>query len=358
MPKVTQQVSGRVGTPAPVRPDHPLRCRLSRGSPKGPPMRGCFLLLPPPACPAQGRKPEPGAGARGRSKEAAVTGGVPIIRGLGGAGGAARSGGAPGGCQGQQVACAGAPGGQSCGAGAGGRGPPAADGAPGSLPLGSRWSGCARAHLPAGGRGCEGAAPPSLQPPPGSPPGSPPGPRSVLRLRPTAARTARAQGGPGPQDVRKRAPGRRARTKPLSPLPRPSPPRSSPGPPPPPVQGRRGLGKVTLPLPPLRRFLEAAERARTCEVGHGSGEKPGTWSRGEGWRGGSERSRSWRMLLQLDGWKLDSQRDFPWGQGRGGGPGNWTIGTGCQKHESGGGKLFFGGRMRGKGPQPHPCWKP
>lgn len=91
--------------------------------------------------------------------------------------------------------------------------------------------------------------------------------------------------------------GRRAagrRTKP--PFFPPPPPRPSPGPPPPPGRGRGGLGRSRDPLPPLRPFPAEAARARTCEVGHRSGEKPGAGSR-EGGRAegaGRERSRSWR----------------------------------------------------------------
>lgn len=56
------------------------------------------------------------------------------------------------------------------------------------------------------------------------------------------------------------------------------------------------------------------------------------------------------MMLLLEGWKLDSRRDFPLSKGRGGGPQTWTKGKDGGSIKNGGGKLFFGGRMRGKGP--------
>lgn len=31
------------------------------------------------------------------------------------------------------------------------------------------------------------------------------------------------------------------------------------------------------------------------------------------------------MMLLLEGWKLDSRRDFPLSKGRGGGPQTWTV---------------------------------
>lgn len=328
MPKVTQQVSGRVGTTGP--PAVAVPRAPGRGPQKG------LLPAPPAARPparhkvgslgwglarerAAGRPRGPG----GRSHQPADSGTQSGRTWRRGAGGRARGGG-----------------GRS---GAGLVSRPGRRGRPGLRGPGARTAGCRRAppapSLPgpggpaalaltylqaAGGRG-EGAAPPSLPPPPGCPPGSPPGPRSVLRLQPTAAGTARAQGEAGPAGRSEESAGPPgAAQNPLS-YPRPAPPRGGPRP----LAGvAGGSGRSRDPLPPLRPFPAAAARARTCEVGHRSGEeKPGTWSR-EGGRAegaGRERSRSWRMMLQLDGWKLDSRRDFPLGKGRGGGPQTWTV---------------------------------
>lgn len=60
-------------------------------------------------------------------------------------------------------------------------------------------------------------------------------------------------------------------------------------------------------------------RARTSEVGHRpEDEKPKTWSREggrEGRRGGQGALAIYRMMLQLEGWKLDCRRDFPFSGG-------------------------------------------
>lgn len=120
--------------------------------------------------------------------------------------------------------------------------------------------------------------------------------------------------------------GRRGRRAPhktpfLSPRPRPALPRGRPCP----QAGNAGGSERSRdPLPSLQRFpAAAAARARTSEVGHRPGdENPKTWSREggrEGRRGGQGALAIYRMMLQLEGWKLDCRRDFPFFRGRGGG---------------------------------------
>lgn len=155
---------------------------------------------------------------------------------------------------------------------------------------------------------------------------------------------------PGPQDVRKRAPSRRAQHKTpfLPPAPRPAPPWGRPRP----LAGdARGSGRSRDPLPPLRPFpAAAAARARTCEVGHRSGEeKPGTWR--EGRRGGEGAFEELEDDVAAGGMEVRQPEGLPVEQGaRRRASDLDSKGKDGGSIKNGGGKLFFGGRMRGKGP--------
>lgn len=131
---------------------------------------------------------------------------------------------------------------------------------------------------------------------------------------------------PGPQDVRKRAPGRRAPHKTPFLPPAPAPP--LPGAAPAPWPGTRGARKVTRPAASSASVPGGGReskdvRSRTSFWGGeaGRGEQGGR----EGRRGGEGALAELAGRLQQEGWKLDSWRDFPRGKGRGGGPQTWAV---------------------------------
>lgn len=335
MSKVTQQVSGRVGTPAPAGARTP-----SYGSGEGGPQKeGRFPARPaarPPrtrseiwagalaAGRAVGRRRGPGEGGRSHQTRGAA--------GRRAGAGSRRSGAGP-----RRTSVGGGGGGAAGSAGRGrrslgrqgrrgwGRGPAAS-------PPGSGRPGCARAHLPAGGRGpglgcgtAKFAASSGLSS--GLSSGSTLGPAAAADCGGdcAGARRGRARRALGRG---RRAAGRRTKPPFFPPPPsRPSPPLPSPGPPPPPGRGRGGLGQVTRPAASSASVPGGGSeskdvRSRTWFWGGENGDLEGG---GGGQRGGEGGLAELEQDVAAGGMGVRLPAGLPAGKGRGGGTQTCTV---------------------------------